>query len=274
MSHSLTPDVVRAFREIVYGYYGKQSRSLPWRKTTDPYRILVSEIMLQQTQVTRVIKKYVEFILVLPDFAALSNAPLRTVLSLWQGLGYNRRARALKETAEIIMKNWKGILPSDINVLMNFPGIGFATAGAIAAFAFNKPTVFIETNIRTVLIHHFFNDRDNVKDSELLLLADETLDRANPRTWYYALMDYGVALKKQHANPSRKSAHYRKQSRFKGSNRELRGKVIRAIVEHEILSMSQLVKEIDAARADIERVVIQLQQEALVKEEQDTYSIV
>jgi A/G-specific adenine glycosylase len=188
----------------------------------DSYRILVSEIMLQQTQVERVLDKYKVFIRIFPDFSSLAVAPLADILKVWQGLGYNRRAVALQKIAISVMKESRGRLPVTREELLKLPGIGKYTASAILTFACNQPNIFIETNIRRVFIHFFFRDRENISDAEILPLIEMTLDAGNPREWYYALMDYGAMLKKTVENPNRKSSHYKKQAPFHGSNRQLR----------------------------------------------------
>jgi A/G-specific adenine glycosylase len=242
---------IRRFQKMVYDHYRRNGRKLPWRKTRNPYKILLSELMLQQTQVKRVIEKYKEFLRRFPTIESLARAPLRAILETWQGLGYNRRAVALKRLAATIVDDYGGKIPSDIELLKALPGVGAATAGAVLAFAFDKPAVFVETNIRSVFIHHFFNDGDGVKDSKVLPLVEQTLDQKKPRQWYYALMDYGVALKEQHPNPSRRSAHYAKQSPFEGSLRQVRGMILRALVKDPGMTEAALVKEIDR---DVERV--------------------
>ncbi len=148
---------IRKFQKTIYRYYGKYGRTFPWRMTHNPYHILISEIMLQQTQVQRVMGKYEPFINAFPDFSSLARAPLRLILKQWQGLGYNRRAIALKLISRRIMEEFHGELPSSVETLMTLPGIGRATASAISAFAFHIPSVFIETNIRRVFIHGFFS---------------------------------------------------------------------------------------------------------------------
>jgi A/G-specific adenine glycosylase len=174
---------MKSFRRTVYDHYRKHYRPMPWRDTRDPYRILVSEIMLQQTQVSRVLEKYKEFIRRFPTMRRLGRAPLADVLAAWQGLGYNRRALALKRLAAEVAARYGGHLPADREALESLPGIGEATAGAIMAYAFNEPAVYIETNIRTVYIHHFFKDRAGVRDEELVPYIEKTLDRENPREW-------------------------------------------------------------------------------------------
>ncbi len=216
-----------AFRRMIYTHYKKYGRSFPWRETTNPYHIVISEVMLQQTQAERVVAFYENFIALFPSFAALAAAPLPKLLRAWQGLGYNRRALMLKKLAMTVTRHYKGALPTSTELLDALPGIGPATAASIAAFAFNSPTVFIETNIRSVYLHHFFKDKANVADEDLLPLIVATLDRRNPRRWYNALMDYGTMLKKTNPNPSRQSKHHHKQTVFKGSLRQIRGTVIK-----------------------------------------------
>lgn len=242
MRRLLSRQATRNFQRTVYDHYRKHGRDLPWRKTSDPYKILVSEIMLQQTQVTRVVDKYKEFTAAFPTVQSLARAPLSEIMRVWQGMGYNRRALALKRAALAIAADHGGRVPRDVEALRRLPGIGSATARSIAAFAFNQPTVFIETNIRSVFIHHFFGNRKAVSDNDIIPLAEQTLDRAHPYKWYSALMDYGVYLKKRTSNPSRKSAHYQKQSPFRGSNRQIRGAILKALVKKRSLSESALIK--------------------------------
>ena len=213
--------------------------------------------MLQQTQVERVRTKYVEFLAAFPDFAALAGARFQAVLAAWQGLGYNRRAIALHRCAQAVMERHGGLLPDDVTALETLPGIGPYTARAIAAFAYGRPTVFIETNIRTAFIHHFFHDRQGVRDGEILPLVAATRDDAAPRDWYYALMDYGVMLKKEHGNPGRKSAHHVRQSPFKGSNRELRSRILKEILANPGVTEAEIVAILgadgEAARNNLAR---------------------
>ncbi|HUV02039.1 MAG TPA: A/G-specific adenine glycosylase [Desulfobacteria bacterium] len=270
---NLSSDARHAFRAIIYDHYRTDGRKLPWRETDDPYHILVSEIMLQQTQVERVIGKYDAFVTAFPDFHALAQAPLQEILKVWQGLGYNRRAIALKKSAEIVVSTYNGTLPSQQEELLTFPGIGRYTAAALATFAFHQPSVFIETNIRTVFIHFFFHDQDDIKDTEILPLVEQTLDTANPRQWYYALMDYGAMLKQQHPNPNRRSAHYHKQSAFKGSNRELRGMILRALTRESNLSERELVQTLKMDRERVKSALGQLHGEGFIKRSGNRYRI-
>jgi A/G-specific adenine glycosylase len=218
---------------------------LPWRTTRDPYAILVSEIMLQQTQVPRVIRKYQEFLLAFPTFRALSRAPRSHLLKVWQGLGYNRRALNLQRCSQEVMRSG-GQLPSSFKTLRNLPGIGPYTAGAVLAFAFNMAVPLIETNIRRVYLHHFFPKRTSVPDSELLPVIVRTLDRRNPRDWYSALMDYGAWLTTVVPNPNRRSKHHARQAVFAGSLRQLRGRIIRCILTTGSLTSGKLREACDS----------------------------
>ena len=188
--------------------------------------------MLQQTQVERVVTKYAQFLTAFPDFASLARADLHEVLKVWQGMGYNRRALALRETALRVMRDFNGTLPDDVDSLATLPGIGRATGSAVRAFAFNKPSVFVETNIRRVFLSFFFKHRSNVTDSEILPLVEKTLYKRSPRIWYSALMDYGVYLKRRFPELNKRVAGYQKQSPFQGSNRQMRGKVLRELVKN------------------------------------------
>lgn len=258
------PSDLRSFKKLIYDYYGKHGRYLPWRETRNPYHILVSELMLQQTQVSRVIEKYQEFIALFPDAASLANAPLRSVLRVWQGLGYNRRALALQQIARSIVEQHKGRVPSSLDDLVRLTGIGRATASAILAFAFNQPVVFIETNIRTVYIHFFFAERDAVSDEEILPLVTKTLDADNPREWYYALMDYGTFLKKAVTNAGRKSIHYHKQSPFDGSNRQVRGRIVRYLIKEQKSTEDELVKHLGLSQGRVRSALLDLVKEGMI----------
>jgi A/G-specific DNA glycosylase len=268
-----TQTIIRKFQKDIYSYYKECGRDLPWRETHDPYHILVSEIMLQQTQVQRVMGKYEQFTRIFPDFPSLSRAPLQKILREWQGMGYNRRAISLKRIARKVVEEFNGNLPASVETLMTFPGIGKATASSIAAFAFQHATVFIETNIRRVFIHCFFHDMENVNDADIIPLVEMALDTSNPREWYYALMDYGVMLKQEHVNPNRRSAHYQKQSPFQGSNRQVRGTVLKLLVNESNISEYQIVQKLHIQEEKLKNSLKQLVEEGFVKEVRGKYSI-
>ena len=251
----LSEKQIRNFQKKILGFYSQSARLFPWRKTKVPYRILLSEIMLQQTQTERVRGFYERFLKKYPTLHSLSKASLPEVLQYWSGLGYNRRARFLLEAAREVVKRFKGKLPYEEETLLTLPGIGRYTASAVAAFAFEKPTVFIETNIRTVYTHEFFKDAEKVSDNEIILLIAQTLYRKDIRSWYYALMDYGVELKKKNPGINSKSKHYRPQSKFKGSNREIRGKILKLLATKKSSSIASLYTAIGESKA---RVVAQL----------------
>lgn len=223
---------IEKFRNKIWDFYSTNKRNFPWREATDPYHILVSEVMLQQTQTSRVVEKYVSFLTSFPTVSRLAKASPREVLMHWQGLGYNRRALYLKRTAEIICEKYSCTVPRLKTELITLPGIGINTAGAVMAFAYNIPVVFIETNIRRVFIHEFFREKEKVNDKDLYPLIETSLDRENPKEWYYALMDYGVHLAKKETNPNRKSHHYKRQSKFEGSLRQVRGRILKLLLEN------------------------------------------
>ncbi|MGE5174661.1 MAG: winged helix-turn-helix transcriptional regulator [Betaproteobacteria bacterium] len=269
----LTVTQVYAFQKKIYDFYEAEGRDLPWRKRPTHYRVLVSEIMLQQTQVDRVTEKYREFLTAFPDFSSLAKAPLPKLLRVWQGMGYNRRALALKALAQQVIGTHRGKLPSDPKELIELPGIGKYTAGAIAAFAFNRPVVFMDTNIRRVFIHEFLHDRESVHDDEIIPLIEQTLDAENPRKWYNALMDYGTMLKQKHVNPNRKSAHYTRQSPFENSNRQVRGKILRALVAESPLSTAQIVKKTGMDPERVKKNIVNLIDEGFIKRKGRVFTV-
>lgn len=257
---------IREFQKIIWQHYAAHGRLFDWRGVDDPYKVFISEVMLQQTQTARVAVKYPEFINRFPDFAALAQAPLKEVLLAWQGMGYNRRGMYLHRAAQIIMTNHQGILPNDPIILDSLPGIGAATAASICAFAFNRPTVFIETNIRAVFIHFFFHGREKVDDKEIMPLVQASVDKDNSREWYYALMDYGVMLKKSLMNPSRKSKHYTKQSKFEGSDRQIRGMILKILTQASSpIPQENIVNMLQKDRVRILAIVDQLINEDFIR---------
>jgi A/G-specific adenine glycosylase len=261
------------FQQLIYGYFREHPRSLPWRSTTDPYCIMVSEVMLQQTQVERVLPRYSAFLDRFPTVETLAAAPLADLLALWQGLGYNRRALMLQRAAAEITARHGGVVPDSVADLVRLPGIGVYTAGAIAAFAFGRATPFIETNIRSVFIHVFFHDRTAVSDREILPLVEQTMDRGNIRDWYNALMDYGAMLKKTTPNPSRRSRGHSRQSPFRGSNREIRGELLRLLLATPGLSAEEIVRQSDRDGERVQALLGTLVREGLLQERAGGYWI-
>lgn len=271
---------IRRFRAAIRRHYRRHGRhGLAWRRTRDPYRILVSEIMLQQTQVARVSRFYPRFIARFPDLRALARARTADVLRAWQGMGYNRRALALRKLAKAVSEQFRRRLPRERAALEALPGVGPATAGAVRAFAWNEPEVFVETNIRRVFIHSFFRGRHRVTDRAIERYIKRTLDRKNPREWYWALMDYGAWLGASGsargpksrprwgtcANPNRQSAHYKRQAPFKGSGRELRGNILKALLAAKEISLAALARRTKKPYNKVKRAAEALAREGFAK---------
>lgn len=267
---------VTEFQKLITAHYAAYQRELPWRTpalspsekdTLNPYYILMSELMLQQTQVQRVIPYYNSFINRFPTMQSLATSPMSDVLKLWQGLGYNRRAMYLHQAVENLVDvpgEW------DKSLLELQKGIGPNTASAIRVYAYNKPEIFIETNVRSVYLHHFFQGRTQVPDGEILELIQYTMDRDNPRQWYWALMDYGSYLKNITPNPSRRSKHHKVQSKFEGSNRQLRANVLKRLIVAPATHKS-LLQEFSDDRLD--SVLDSLKSEGLINKKSGRYLI-
>lgn len=264
------------FRREVWAHYRTHGRhDLPWRKTKNPYRILVSEVMLQQTQVSRVIEKYREFLKEFPTVSALAEAPLSRVLASWRGLGYNRRAKFLHDAAKAVISDSGGRLPKTAPELRALPGVGPYTASAVAVFAYNQPEILIETNIRTVFLHHFHTSvlqNNKISDADILSLAKKGAVGQDPREWHWALMDYGAHLKASGVRLNARSAHYTKQSKFEGSLRQVRGAVIRALHVGP-QSAAALSKELAYPLERIEEALAALAQDELISKQRTRWSI-
>lgn len=264
----MTGDLVRDFQNEVMEFYETKGRhDMEWRHNFDPYRIVVSEVMLQQTQVPRVAVMYPPFIEKFPDFAALAAAPQAELLAAWQGMGYNRRALNLQKLAVTITHEFGGVLPEDPEALAALPGIGPATSCSIAAFAFNRPVVFIETNIRRVFIHYFFSDTAVVDDRDLLPLVKACLLPGRSREWYWALMDLGTALKTSVPNPNRRSRQYVKQSAFAGSDRQIRGALLRLLLAGDSGDCESLAKAIGASQGRVAGILEEMCREGFFVQE-------
>lgn len=269
---------VEKFLVELLQWYAENRRDLPWRPprlaarkdgSIDPYRVLLSEVMLQQTQVARVEEKYHAFLCVYPNVRALARANQAGVLRQWQGLGYNRRALYLHKAARAVVEQHRGVIPRSEQELRALPGVGSYTAGALLAFAYNTPSVFVETNIRTVLFHTFLKEHEAVSDRALEEFLNRLLDAAlssgwSTREFYYALMDYGAHLKASGVRVNKKSAHYKVQQPFKGSNREIRGAIVRVLTKAPH-ARTALLREV-AKETNREKAEIALQIEALLRE--------
>jgi len=245
------------FRKKVLSWYNRNKRDLPWRKTAQPYKVLISEIMLQQTQVDRVIPYYRRFLKKYPAIRSLARARNRTLLRLWSGLGYNSRALRLKELAKKVMHNGKNI-PSDYDALVKLPGIGTYTANAILAFSFNKEVPVIDTNIRRVLIHELHLP-ENISMDKLKLIAQRAIPKGRSRLWHNALMDYGSMEKTSRRTGIKPLSS---QSPFKGSDRMVRGEIMKRLISCPTLSFSELRKSFP--EKDIPKIVRKMEKESLL----------
>ncbi len=257
------------FREKVWDYYRQNGRDLAWRHEPTPYQVVVSELMLQQTQVARVMERYPRWMKRFPNFEVLAAASVAEVLEEWHGMGYNRRALFLHRIANAVGRDYGGVLPQDPSELVKLPGIGPNTAGSIAAFAFNAPVTFIETNIRRVFIHEFFAHSEDIHDKDLMPLIGQALDLEHPREWYYALMDYGSYLAKHIPNPNLHSKHHTVQSKFEGSKRQVRGEVLRQLLSG---AKSQNAMKINDER--LNAVLGDLTKEGFIIQDNGTYRLV
>lgn len=261
---------------------------MPWRNTHDPYKILVSEVMLQQTQVARVLPKYKEFLRVFPTLTILARARIKRILQVWKGLGYWRRAIFLRETARRILKEYKGKFPWDPKILETLPGIGHYTARALACFAFGNAEAFLDTNIRRVYLHFFFPKRQRVSDKEILPIAQKALPsisshgiklrcpQVTPREWHYALFDYGATVLKN-KKINKRSKHYAKQSKFEGSFRSFRTKIMRLLLDQrdQTATKSRIKRFLKEAQSPYapEKILAALEKDNLIKKKRSSYSL-
>ena len=251
------------FQKTVWNFYKKNKRSFPWRETNDPYNILVSEIMLQQTQAPRVVAYYNAWIKKFPDAKTLAKATFSQIYPFWQGLGYNRRALALQKLATIVVQEHGGSLPGDARRLQDLPGIGPYTASAISIFAHNQPITCLETNIRRVFIHHFFEDAEVVSDEEIAPLLELALPPKQSRKWHWALMDYGAFLKSSIKNPNRRHKNYSIQPKFEGSLRQIRGAMLKNLGQGP-KSFTQLITVIKSKEEPVKNVLAALEKEGFI----------
>lgn len=266
---------VAEFQSMILAFYRQEGRSFPWRETRDPYSILVSELMLQQTQTERVVPKYLAWMQEFPTAQALAAASFPQVLAAWSGLGYNRRAGYLQEACRQVVEEWGGHFPRTAGELEKLRGVGPYTARAVATFAFGQPEVFIETNIRSVYLFFFFPDQEKVADSQLMPLIQATVYQPDPRIWYYALMDYGSRLKRSTANPNRRSRHYSRQSKFQGSLRQARGAIVRSLSRggNNPLSLEEMARQEGLPLYRIQAAAESLVSEGMVCRQGDLYCI-
>ncbi len=245
---------------------------MPWRTRRTPYRVFVSEIMLQQTGISRVMSHYAAFLREFPTFRALARAPSSLVLAAWKGLGYNRRALALQQTARLVSARG-GRLPTSREGLLALPGVGPGTAGAVLAYAFDQPVAFIETNVRRVYLHFFFPGEQGVSDARLLPVVERTMDRRHPREWFYALMDYGTMLARAGGNANRRSKVYKRQSPFEGSRRQLRGRVLDVMLRLGSATRRDIDREIGGNDPRLDEVLRSLMEEGFLQKRRERFSL-
>lgn len=267
----LSSQQVNIFRKLILSWYQKHKRDLPWRSTREPYNILLSEVMAQQTQLTRVIPKYLAWLEKFPTLVSLANAKTRDVLVMWSGLGYNRRALYLHKTAKEIIKKHQGIFPQDEKVLKTLPGIGEYTSCAIACFAFDRQIPVVDTNIRKVIAVHFFEG--NLPDEKTIaIIAAQLLPEGQAYEWNQALMDYAASELKQEKIP------VPKQSQFKTSDRYYRGQIIKLLITYHILERNELFellqKENGFSHDRFEKIIAGLRKDKLIKTEDTSLTII
>jgi len=262
-SERLTP---KAFQRIVMGFYKDSRRPFAWRETRDPYNILVSEVMLQQTQTSRVEDRYPIFLRKFPTVRALARASQAEVLQAWEGLGYYRRAQNLHRAAIAVLENYAGQMPQSFDELVALPGIGHYTAAAVSVFAFEKPVPMIETNIRSVYLYAFCQGRCGVSDRELMQLIHDTMDAKRCRDWFYALMDFGVVLKRARPGINAQSKHHAKQSKFEGSDRQIAAAILKLVVANKRgVAVSEIQKHVNADADRVEKAVTRLERDGLIR---------
>jgi A/G-specific adenine glycosylase len=265
---------LQLFHDFIFDFYKKEKREFAWRETTDPYRILLSEVMLQQTQTSRVEPKYQTFLEIWPNFEALAGSTLEELLSQWKGLGYNRRALNLRKSAQLT-EHWGWTIPNDKQKILSLPGVGKSTSAAILCFCYNEKAVYLETNIRRVLLTCFFPEETEVLDKRLEALLEKlSLLTDDMKNWYYALMDYGVLLKNLLPNANTRSAHYTKQSKFENSNRQIRGLLIHILSDTGPKPLQRLYSLLGSFEEErVQSCLDQLEKEGFVQETETVYRI-
>jgi len=219
---TLSKKNIQAFQQKIFDWWKGHKRDLPWRHTHDPYKIMVSEVMLQQTQVSRVLMRYAEFIEVYPDVQSLAKAKTSDVLKIWKGMGYNRRALYLHQAAKIISEKYHNHFPLSQQLLSKLPGVGKYTARAILVFAHKKDIAMVDTNIRKIITHFFFQDKKQ-PENVIQDLADQLLPKGKSWQWHQALMDLGSQMQ---TISNAKCPMSNKKLPFRESNRFFRGRIV------------------------------------------------
>jgi len=261
---------LRRLRRRILTWYGRHGRDLPWRHTADPYAILVSEVMLQQTQVPRVIPKYAAFLHRYPDLESLASAPLAEVLALWSGLGYNNRAVRLRACAQVVAAaappGERAELPRDVRALETLPGLGPYTARAVLAFAHNTDLAAVDANVRRVLIHELRLPPD-IGPASLQEVAERALPRGRARDWHNALMDYGAAVLTGRATGI---APLTSQGPFRGSRRWYRSQLLRLLLAQGPQAAADLPRNLELSQQEVSVIVAAMARDGLVQRHGDT----
>jgi A/G-specific adenine glycosylase len=262
----LSPERIQEFQKKVLSFYKKNGRMLPWRETTDPYKILLSELMLQQTQVNRVIRYYESWIARWPTIHALASASRVEVLQAWMGLGYNTRAMNLHKAARKIVTQFDSDVLEAMRQYKEIPGVGRYTSQAVQIFATNADLVTVDTNIRRIFIKEFHLP-ETVSDKELWMLAERCLPNGRSREWHNALMDYGALhLTAQKTGIKSKT----RQSRFEGSDRQLRARIIRILLQNDE-SLMNISRILNVERTWLQRILEKLISEDIILKKNNRY---
>ena len=254
---------VKLFQDKVMNWWSKNARELPWRNNPSPYQVFISEVMLQQTQVSRVVPKYLEFLNEFPAIEDLAYANTKQLLTVWSGLGYNRRAIWLKEAATGIVE--RGSFPTKVDELRKLKGIGPYTSRSILIFAFNKDLATVDTNIRRIFIALGFAKEDS-SEKELQEIADALLLKGRSSDWHNALMDYGSAVLTASSTGIEPTS---KQPRFNGSTRQVRGRIIRILTQSDSMSIDEITSQFsdeEINSEDLRKILDQLIQDKLIEQ--------
>ena len=266
--NSISEEEISTFQQKVFQFYQENKRNLPWRKTTDPYNILVSEFMLQQTQVNRVIEYFTKWMRRWPTVQKLASEEYKNLLQAWMGLGYNRRAMYLHNTAKKIVNEFNGDVLTAIKNFKQLPGVGLYTSKAIQIFAANADISTVDTNIRRIFIDQFNLD-ESISDKQLFQLAQKCLPLGRSRDWHNALMDYGaihLTSRKTGIKPKTQ------QSRFQGSDRQIRGKVLRMLLQ-ENYTKYQLQQKLKVESNRLEEILRKMKKEKTISKTKEYYHV-
>ena len=258
---------IKNFNEKIFAWWKKNKRTLPWRETTNPYYIMISEIMLQQTQVNRSVEKYLEFIKEYPTIKELAEASVSSVLKIWSGLGYNRRALWLQEAANQIVR--LNEFPKTPEELQKLKGIGPYTSRSILIFTFNYDIATVDTNIRRILIAENFA-KVNTKEKELFIIAQKLLPKGKARDWHNALMDYGALVLTSAKTGIKPKTTISSSSK---ENRRFRGIIVKYLTRTTKAKKEKIVKNCNIPNEKIDDILVGLIADGLVKKIRKYYTL-